>query len=171
MDDDFGFGASVWDSSELATPTAKPLAAPPLISSAPSQAESMDDFDDFGTPAETVAGSGDEADDDFGDFGDFGEGENVEEFGSSTFDEGAFVEEPQPIAGPSRGVRALRLVPYPAREDLEADIENLLGPIWGDTPPDTTNDPPIRQATGLNQILITPERYFVPYNLPWNLVS
>lgn len=161
MDDDFALGASVWDSSDLPTPPARPFQAPPLISPAPSTSESVDDFDDFGTPAETVAASGDEMDDDFGDFGDFGEAGSAGGFGTSTFDETAFVEELQPIAGPSRrDIRPLQLVPFPPKEELEKQIEDLLHPLWDRVTPDMFHDQPIRQATGLNQILITPERYF-----------
>ena len=162
MDDDFALGASVWGSSDLTTPPARPPQAPPLISPAPSNAESIDDFDDFSTPAETIAASGDEADDDFGDFGDFGDAEQVDGFATTTFEEDAFVEEPQPIAGPSRGsVRPLQLIPYPSRQDLEKHVDDLLHPLWDDVSPDMLHDRPIRQAPGLNQILITPERYLL----------
>ncbi|TCD69859.1 hypothetical protein EIP91_005936 [Steccherinum ochraceum] len=163
MDDDLALGASVWGSADSPMPTPTPrlpqtLEAPPLISPAPSASESIDDFDDFGTPAETIAASGDEMDDDFGDFGDFGDSGGQEGFGSTTFDESAFVEEPEPIAGPSRGtIEPLRLVPYPPREELERQIEELLHPLWDDVTPEMTHDWPIRQAAGLNQILITPE--------------
>ncbi|KAH8094812.1 hypothetical protein BXZ70DRAFT_1033091 [Cristinia sonorae] len=160
MDEDFDIGASVWGSGDLSTPTARPLEAPPMISPAPSSvAESLDDFDDFGTPAETVAASGDEMDDDFGDFGDFGEAGQVDAFGSATFgEETTFVAEPEPIAGPSRGeIHPLRLIPYPSRQELEEQIDELLHSLWDDVTPDMFHDRPIRQAAGLNQILITPE--------------
>ena len=159
MDDDFALGASVWGSSDLPTPPTRPLQPPPQISPAPSQAESVDDFDDFGTPAETLSVSGDGTDDDFGEFGDFGEAEQNEGFGSAAFDDTSFVEEPQPIAGPSRNIEPLRLIPYPSRQDLEEQIENLLHPLWDNVSPDLFHDLPIRQTTGLNQILVTPERY------------
>lgn len=171
MEDDLALGASVWGSTDSPMPTPTPhlpqtLDAPPLISPAPSASESIDDFDDFGTPAETIAASGDEMDDEFGDFGDFGDAGGQEGFGSTVFDESAFVEEPQPIAGPSRGnIEPLRLIPYPPREELERQIDELLHPLWDDVTPDMTHDWPIRQVGGLNQILITPERYFVHHTL------
>lgn len=154
------FGASVWG-SDISTPIPPPstLIAAPVLSREPSTVESLDDFDDFGTPAETVATSGDEADDDFGDFGDFGEAEQMGE--EVEFDEAAFAGIQQaPVAGPSNPtpLRILEVQPLPPREELRKQLDELLGPLWGEFDKSLYTDQPIRQVGGRNQMLITPER-------------
>jgi hypothetical protein len=131
MDDEFALGTAVWG-------TADPDA---------SQLDDFDDFDDFGTaptePSEVP-------DDDFGDFGDFGDAQ-----GFSTPEENDDV----PVAGPSNW-QPLTLDPMPSRLELEEDINEILVPIWlRDNIADFTTDDPIRETHGVNQILISSERY------------
>ncbi len=159
MEDDFTFGASVWG-ADVSTPPPTLIAAP-VLSREPSTAESLDDFDDFGTPEETIAASGDEADDDFGDFGDFGEAEQLGEIPS--FDEDAFAGvQQEPIAGPSTQkttIRPLQVKPLPPKEELQKQLDEALGHVWGEFDKSLYHDRPIRQVGGRNQMLITPERY------------
>ena len=166
MDDDFTFGASVWGTAErlsldVSAPSASEPSPAPLTASTQ---DGFDDFDDFGTPAETIAASGDEADDDFGDFGDFGEGVQLQEspsFMQQTFDEEEVVT-PRP---PPEDWQALHLDPMPDRTDLQKQIDLALAPLWVGDDASNFSDEPIRQAEGLNQTLITPERYFAAHAL------
>lgn len=160
MDDDLAFGAAVWGANEhLSLSVSTSSASQP--SPAPSSTQDgFDDFDDFGTPAETLAASGDENDDDFGDFGDFGE---VQVEDGSTFEPQAFDTEVVSTPRSSDGWQALDLDPMPPREKLQKQIDNILGPLWTSDDSSQFTDDPIRQAEGLNQTLVTPERYsFVP---------
>ena len=127
----------------------------PVPSSA--QDSTFDDFDDYGTPAETLAASGDELDDDFGDFGDFGAG--VQVVNGATFDASAFDTEDIFTPRPPADWHALHLDPIPSREDLQDHINNILGPLWTSDDPSHYLDDPIRQVDGLHQTLVTPERY------------
>lgn len=160
MDDDYGFGPSVWGApddppiahiSALSTETPPP--ATPVIAelerdseaTAPDGTGEFDDFDDFGAPATAAA-----QDDDFGDFGDFGDAQDTNFADSSTFDE-------PPIAGPSRiPLEPLRLKPMPSPEDLREQVERIVAPIWAedDIGAVTTNEE-IRQAEGISQILLS----------------
>jgi hypothetical protein len=144
------FGASVWGATERLA-----ISVPPTSFSEPSPAPSsaQDDFDAFGTPAETVIASGDEADDDFGDFGDFGEVAEVVD--ASAFEAEGY-EQPVLSPLPPDDWPVLHLN---SKEDLRRQVDRILGPLWlGDDPSQFTDDP-IRQAEGLNQTLVTPERY------------
>lgn len=149
MDDDFILGASVWN-----TPSDPIILPPPNKEKAavipPSPVSQFDDFDDFGPPAQSAPTE--EVDDDFGDFGDFGEEEG--DFGDVEFEDVR-------IPGPSRvDWEPLRLDPMPSREDLEKGVNEILGPIWGSEDiSEVTTSEGIREVEGINQILVTPERY------------
>ena len=151
MDDDLTFGASVWATSEPIT------SKQPLVAAKPEQEAKFDDeFDDFGTPADTTQGDIND-DNDFGDFGDFGEAEP----GSlQTFTEHSGFDDVR-IAGPSSQIwQPLRLDPFPPRSTLESAIDETWGPIWNyEDIADVTTDDPIREAEGIAQILITPSRW------------
>lgn len=158
MDDDLDFGASVWGAPERISLSVSP---PTFSEPSPAPSSSQDgfeDFDDFGTPAETIAASGDEADDDFGDFGDFGEVAQVE--GVSGF-EGEEFEQPIPTPRPPTDWQPLRLDASSSRDDLQRQIDMILGPLWPADNSSHFTDDPIRQVEGLNQLLVTRERYFL----------
>lgn len=168
MDDDLAFGASVWGATERLG-----IIVPPTSLSEPSPAPSsttqdgFDDFDEFGTPAETIAAtSGDEGDDDFGDFGDFGDVAEVED--APSFAPEAF-EDSLPTPRPPDDWAPLQTTPLPSKNDLKRQVDRILGPLWsGDDPAHFTEDP-IRQAEGLNQTLVTPERYLSSVAIPMNV--
>lgn len=160
MDDDFGFGTSVWGAPDdpplklenSLSSSSIPAASSPVNDTkedtleAPPDSEDFDEFDDFDAAATTVS-----PDDDFGDFGDFGDAQNA------TFSSG-FNEEP-PIAGPSRiPLQPLRLHPLPTPDDLREQVERIIAPIYeeDDIAAITTNEE-IRQAEGISQILLSPE--------------
>lgn len=164
MDDDITFGASVWGAPTSPLP---PLAVKPPafgISPAPSTApDDFDDFDSFRTPAETTAGSGDEGEDDgFGDFGGFGETQQLPVTASfqTSFGEVAYAER-ESIGGPSvsREWQALKLDPLPSREELQKHVDEILGPLWIHHDDTSLTDDAIREVGGLNQTLVTSERY------------
>lgn len=160
MEDDLTFGTSVWGAPE-------PSLLPPLVKPKPPSLplhdgfisagdDEFDDFDDFG-PAETAAVQDIAADDDdFGDFGDFGE-----EVPATPADFSG-----QPVAGPSTSRietdwEPLDLDPLPDRRQLEQDINDILDPVWDDeqvVEQALTKDG-IRDVEGVNQILVTNERY------------
>ncbi|KAI0317936.1 hypothetical protein OF83DRAFT_1171561 [Amylostereum chailletii] len=150
MEDDFTFG-SVW-ATDNATPSAFVVSPPPAAF--PSLIPAEDDpFDDFGEPSLEPVASAD--DDDFGDFGDFGEGDD----GGGFADDAGF-EDQAHMAGPSSSGAwgPLRLDPPPPFEELEEQIEDILGPLWmHDDPSQAFTDDDIREVGGLNQLLITPE--------------
>ena len=142
MDDDLTFSASVWAAS---TPldTATSWVTSPLKLDA-----TNDDFDDFGPPE----GSDREAieDDDFGDFGDFGEAHEGESL--------ALDVNFEQLPAPSHW-HPLQLNPFPSRSSLENEINEILLPIWQDEDiSDVTTDEHIREAEGISQILLTPDR-------------
>lgn len=157
MDDDLDFGTAVWGATE---PVSLSVASPSFTEPSPvpsSTQDGFDDFDDFGAPADTIPASGEEgAEDDFGDFGDFGEvgeGESVPSFQDAAF------EEPSLTPQPSADWHPLHVDSTSSKNDLQQQIDELLGPLWsGDDPAHFTDDP-IRQAEGLSQILMTRERY------------
>jgi len=148
MDDDLTFGASVWASStpvEIAS-TSKATSSPNLGYAIP------DDFDDFGPPDESNRVAIE--DDDFGDFGDFGEANEGE---SLALEEGVHFEE-LPLPGPSHW-RPLQLDPFPSRSSLEKEINETLAPVWQyEDISNVTTDEDIREAEGIAQILLTPDR-------------
>lgn len=157
MEEDITFGADIWGASDRLTLSPPTLPAPQLSSALSSSQDGFDDLDDFGTPAETLAASGDEVDDDFGDFGDFGEGVQVE---GETFEPQTFDTVLNPH--PSMEWQALNLEPIPSQQALQKQINIILGPLWLHDDPSHFSDEPIRQGEGLNQILVTPERYLSP---------
>ncbi|KAJ3883928.1 hypothetical protein F5051DRAFT_493582 [Lentinula edodes] len=154
MDDDLTFGASVWG-ADVSSPFPPTKLKPPTLSleddfiSTPNGDDGFDDFEDFG-PTETVAGD----DDDFGDFGDA-----IEDIAVTPAD---FPE--TPVAGPSKSQMStqwepLRLDPFPDRQQLERDIDEILEPVWDDEEAQEqvfTKDG-IREIEGVNQILVTNE--------------
>ncbi|KAG5648887.1 hypothetical protein DXG03_000236 [Asterophora parasitica] len=147
MDDDFGFGASVWGTAEpvdLMPPrkTTSPLESIP-------EPDFDDAFDDFNDPANTV--QADAGDDDFGDFGD------AAISGSAGFgDDVGFGEEVR-IAGPSSEWHPLHLHPPPSRQDLEEQLHRILEPIWGYEGANVLTSDGIREVEGVSQVLVTAE--------------
>lgn len=169
MEDDIAFGASVWGAPDDPIPVAPLAVNPPTFAISPSPSTAPDDFDDFDnfrTPAETTAGSGDEGeDDDFGEFGEFGETQQLPitpgfstSFGEVTYDE------PESIGGPSipREWKPLHLHPFPSREGLLEQVDNVLGPLWMHDDTSHLTEEAIREVGGLNQTLVTNERYLDP---------
>ncbi|KZT13039.1 uncharacterized protein LAESUDRAFT_690144 [Laetiporus sulphureus 93-53] len=153
MDDDISLGASVWGAP--ASPVAiKPISAAftPTLSSE----DGFDDFKDFHTPAETTTATDEEVDDDFGDFGDFGGPQGVEY--SAGFDEEVAFGEEVRIPGPS-GIdwQPLRLDPSSSRQDLQEQVDHILGPLWVTIDASQMSDKEIREAAGLSQTLVTSE--------------
>lgn len=166
MEDDLDFGTSVWGTTERLA-----ISLPPASFSHPSPAPSstqdgFDDFEEYGTPAETVAASGDEADDDFGDFGDFGEVAEVEDI--PTFESDRF-EDTVLTPRSSRDWHPLQLDPLPSEDNLRLQIDRILGSLWSGDDPGAFTDDPIRQVDGLNQTLVTPSRYLFSTSSRMNL--
>lgn len=156
MEDDFSF-SSIWgDSSDPSSlPLEQPI-VPPINGFPPSSSSSQgdDDFDDFGTAR---TGTSDAQDDDFGDFGDFGEAQEMAvpaDFEGVGFGEVVRIAEP---TIPESDWEPLRLDPMPSREDLQAQLCEVLGPIWTDDISEFTTAEDIRQVEGISQILVTPE--------------
>ncbi|KAK1231803.1 hypothetical protein PQX77_005017 [Marasmius sp. AFHP31] len=157
MDDDLTFGASVWGASEpvdiLSTSSQasqqRPASSGQTLTS---ESDGFDDFDDFGSPT-ADAGQIAMDDDDFGDFGDADEASAPAGFADST----GFAE--VPIAGPSRiGWEPLRLDPFPGRDELADQINEILEPIWRSHPvSEYATEEGIRDVEGVNQILVTNE--------------
>ena len=144
MDDDLTFSASVWAVNtplDIAS-TSRATSSSNLVYTTPA------DFDDFGPPDE----SNQEAieDDDFGDFGDFGEAPPDESLAS---------EEAVDFEQLPSHWRTLQLDPFPSRSSLENEIIQTLGPLWQhEDISDVTTDENIREAEGISQILLTPDR-------------
>ncbi|KZT72558.1 hypothetical protein DAEQUDRAFT_743608 [Daedalea quercina L-15889] len=157
MEDD-AFGA-VWGTPDTSSLAPKPIAT--TFSSSPSQ-DGFDDFDEFGTPAETIASSAVDGDDDFGDFGDFGEAQDLGEV--PAFEEDVGFGEEVRISGPSTHAAAyasdwepLRLRPLPSRQELQEQVDHILAPLWASIDDSHLTDEDIRQTGGINQTLVTPE--------------
>lgn len=153
MDDDLMFGASVWaTSTPVEIPSTSKATSSSNLEYGASIHEVANDFDNFGPPDE----SNGEAieDDDFGDFGDFGEAYVGEPL---ALDEGVNFDQ-LPLPGPSHW-RPLQLDPFPSRSSLENEINEGLAPIWQyEDISDVTTDEDIREAEGIAQILLTPDR-------------
>jgi hypothetical protein len=161
MDDDLG--SSVW-----ATPASRLVSlSSPDYPTSPQPSFTVnprfDDLDGFGTQKDE-SGLGDDDhgcddDDDFGDFGEFGQVEGItEDFGSSgQFSDSAAAV---PVAGSSSwDWEPLRFDPHPSRQMLEAQIEEILGPLWNaDDTSQALTDEDVREVGGLAQILVTPDR-------------
>lgn len=154
MDDDFDIGASVWTTSErLSVSLGPPAFSEPSPAPSSSQ-DGFDDFDEFGTPAETIAASEDGAEDDFGDFGDFGEvttAANVPAFEDPVFEESILT--PRPVSS----WRPLHVDPTSTRDELQQQIDAILAPLWPGDNPSFFTEEPIRQSEGLSQVLVTRE--------------
>ncbi|RPD67013.1 hypothetical protein L226DRAFT_529405 [Lentinus tigrinus ALCF2SS1-7] len=162
MEDDIAFGASVWGAPDASVSIAPLAVKPPTFELSPSPSTAPDDFDDFDnfrTPAETAAGSGEEAeDDDFGDFGDFGETQPlpITPAFSTSFGEVQYAE-PESISGSwiPREWQPLHLNPLPSLEQLQEQVDDILGPLWIRNDTSHLTDDPIREVGGLNQTLVT----------------
>ena len=169
MDD---WGTSVWDTADpidlrppAATTTilAPPPLTPPPITPLTAASDGFNDFDEFGEDLQmntnTGMDMGGDGEDDFGDdFGDFGDGEVVEGFGE---------QQQETFALPTQTVTGewepLRLDPLPTPQELAGMVEEILDTVWKlPDPGEVMTSEDIRQVEGLNQILVTPER-FVPY--------
>jgi hypothetical protein len=159
MEDDLTFGVSVWGTPDEPLHQASSSSAPLQLPTSLHNAD--DDFDDFGDPVTTTLGEGD---DDFGDFGNPEETLNTSDFGGVT----AFGEEVRIPAPSDAPWEPLRLDPMPTREDLEQQIRRILDPIWGDEDvSQVTTDEGIRQAEGINQILISQDRFVSAHFIDW----
>lgn len=146
MDDDLTFSASVWAASTPLGVASTLWTTPPKLDATP------DDFDDFGPPNDSDREAIE--DDDFGDFGDFGEALEGE---SLTLENGVNFGQ-LPLPGPSHW-RPLQLNPFPSRSSLENEISETLAPIWQyEDISEVTTDEDIREAEGISQILLTPDR-------------
>ena len=149
MDEDFG--TSIWATTTTATSSTAPVSSPVY----PTFTQSSFDLDDFGTQNDD-SGLGDD-EDDFGDFGEFGQAESTsEEIGNS----GHFGEPAVSVAASSSwGWEPLHFDPHLSRHTLEAQIEEILGPLWNaDDTSQVLTDEDVREVGGLAQILVTPER-------------
>lgn len=153
MEDDLTFGASVWGSSvipDTLSPTKPSIslstAMPPSAPESDFDDSGFDDFEDFNTaPTSAVEGN-----DDFGDFEEYGDDATV----TTGFETQVLLDGLAP-----QDWHALRLDPLPERSELEAEIQEILRPIWADEDiSQVTTDEPIREVEGIAQILITPER-------------
>ena len=145
MDDDLTFSASVW-----AVSTPLDIASTSWATSPPKPYATPDDFDVLGPPDERSQEATE--DDDFGDFGDFGEAHEGEPLASEDVNFGQ-LPPPEPHWHP------LQLDPFPSRSTLENEINETLVPIWQyEDISDVTTDENIREAEGISQILLTPER-------------
>ena len=148
MDDDLTFSASVWAAS---TPL-DIVSTSRATSSHNFEYATPNDFDDFGPPDESNREAVD--DDDFGDFGDFDEAHEGE---SLAMEEGVNFEQLS-LPGPSHW-HPVQLDPFPSRSSLENEINGILEPIWQyEDISDVTTDENIREAEGISQILLTPNR-------------
>lgn len=151
MDEDFG--TSMWatatsDRLSLSSPDYPTFPQPSLI------VNQFDDLDDFGTQKDVFA---EDDDDEFGDFGDFGQAEGTtEDIGNS-----GFSEPTASVAGPSPqwDWEPLQFDPHPSQQALEAQIEEILGPLWNtDDTSQALTDEDVREVGGLAQVLVTPDR-------------
>jgi hypothetical protein len=149
MDEDFG--TSMWatatsDKLSLSSPDYPTFPQPSLA------VDQFDDLDGFGTQNDVSA---EDDDDEFGDFGEFGQAEGVtEDIGNS----GHFSE---PAAGSlsSWDWEPLQLDPHLSQQTLEAQIEEILGPLWNtDDTSQALTDEDVREVGGLAQVLVTPDR-------------
>jgi hypothetical protein len=162
MDDELTFGTSVWGTSEEADVTPLALKTVSLLHTSSILQKDNDPFDDFSGLTESNPNA---ADDDFGDFGDFGEAEIIN---STSFEDGMGFGEEVPVAGPSshRKWHPLILNPLPPRSELAEQVNEILEPIWGyGDPSEILTDEGIRDVEGISQILVTSERYMIPFSV------
>lgn len=162
MDDDLTFGTSVWGTSEEVDVTPVTLKTIPLVPTSFDLQRDNDPFDDFGSPTESNPNA---VDDDFGDFGEFDEAEIVN---STGFGDDLGFEEEVPVAGPSslKEWHPLKLDPLPSRSELAEQVNDILEPIWGHGDlSQFLTDEGIREVDGISQILVTSERYLIPFSV------
>jgi len=162
MDDDFG--SSVWAMPASRLVSLSSPDYPTFPQSSFTVTPRFDGLDSFGTQKDKSGlggdgDGGDDDDDDFGDFGDFGQAEGItEDLGNS----GQFSDPAAavPVAGSSSwDWEPLRFDPHPSRQMLEAQIEEILGPLWNaDDTSQALTDEDVREVGGLAQILVTPDR-------------
>ncbi|KIK92290.1 hypothetical protein PAXRUDRAFT_584477 [Paxillus rubicundulus Ve08.2h10] len=173
MDDDFSFDSSVWGAPAPA-PTHSLLAPVPLTLSSPASShDQFDDFDDFHTPLESKNPSLAHDDDfaDFADFGEAGESDATLTFEDDTpFDEESLTPVPAPPPVSQLRCRPLQLDPLPSTQDLSLQIEEILVPVWLQDLSSLTTGEDIRQAEGIGQILVTPERHAETISVRFNLL-
>ncbi|KAI5119512.1 hypothetical protein M0805_002448 [Coniferiporia weirii] len=157
MDDDFGFGSSIWTTPSSDAYTANTERTSEIVLSPSHDAQFHDDaFDDFEFDAPIQASTSAVEDEDFGDFGDFGEtieGQGLDTFAQvSVFDnEGLFTAQNE------AEWEALRLDPLPSGSSLKAGIGDVMQPLWDSiSVSKLLTDEDIRQVGGLNQTLVTP---------------
>lgn len=162
--DDFTFGADVWGVNEpiKIEPSTSAIEEPTTpLESYLTPRNQFDEFDDeFGEPAEATETK--EGEDDFGDFGDFEEPQDVQG-GSTQFGDTGFFETPSTSTLPGAW-EPLRLDPLPSRNQLERHTSDLLTSLWGlGSLSDVTTSEDIREAEGIAQLLIYPEKYAAMY--------
>ena len=153
MDDDISFGTSVWGAPD---DPISPIPASETAFSPAQNSHGFADFDDFAAPV--TASSSAEPDDEFGDFGDFGDVQIIDAQGG--FDEQVSFEDPSLIPGPSfTDWQPLQLNPLPTREEIQEQVHQILAPLWINDDLSQLTDEDIRQVEGLNQTLVSSERY------------
>src|SRR5258707_296941 len=154
MDEDIG--TSIWASESTSGRVSLSSPGHPIFPRPSPTANQFDDLDGFVTQKD-VSG-GDDDDDDFGEFAEFGQAEaTTEDIGKS----GYFLDPPVPAAGSSSSCdwEPLQFDPHPSRQTLEAQIEEILGPLWNtDDTSRALTDEDVREVGGLAQILVTPDR-------------
>jgi hypothetical protein len=151
MEEDFG--SSIWATQESGTTSL----SSPYFSTLPRIPPTINQFDEFGgygTQGD-AAPQGDD-DDEFGDFGEFGQAEDT----TKEFADSSRFSVPIPMTDSSPWDRELRRFdPQQSRPMLEAQIEDILGPLWdGDDLNEALTDEDVREVGGLAQILVTPDR-------------
>jgi Domain of unknown function (DUF5102) len=153
MDEDFG--TSMWattasDKVSLSSPDYPTFPQPSLT------VNQFDDIDGFETQKDGFAGEDD--DDEFGDFGEFGQAEGTtENIGNSVH----FSEPAAPVSSSSSSWdwEPLQFDLHPSQQTLEAQIEEILGPLWNtDDTSQVLTDEDVREVGGLAQVLVTPDR-------------
>jgi hypothetical protein len=159
MDDEFG--SSVWatPASRLASLSSPDYPAFPQASF--TVTSRFDGLDGLGTQKDESGLGGDGDDDEFGEFGEFGQAEGItEDLGDSGQFSDPAAASAVPVAGSSSwDWEPLRFDPHPSRQMLEAQIEEILGPLWNaDDTSQALTDEDVREVGGLAQILVTPDR-------------
>lgn len=167
LDDAF---ENVWD-----TPDPVPASVPDSPETTPTFQPASDDFDDADF-AEPMSQNDAFANDDFGDddFGDFGDEQPLESAGISHNQ--SFIN-PEP---PSQPWDPLRLDPLPSRSELTEHTHDIVAPIFSYDLSQITSDIPIREAEGVAQVLVAPERcvtlqlfpsHFIWIHIPHTVVT
>lgn len=173
MEDDFG-GPSVWgDVSLESQPPTPALAKTPVVNT--TAASAFDEFDDaFADDDEQVFSQAQPAigGDDFDDFGDFDEGGGDTFTGDNDLDDSPYFDRPVDNTYLLHADwQPLRLNPLPTSGKLAEQIHSVLGPLWEDTDTSTIRDGNIRQVEGVNQTLVSSERYVICHLLQLSLIT